>query len=133
MSISMFRPNAPASATPPGSSGIPRPAQEYRTLVLGKGISVKGEIQDAERLIIEGMLEASSLKAIELAIERGGVVGGKVEVTDAEISGLMDGALTVSGTLIVHASGKLTGETHCRRLQVEDGGQLAGQIAMITG
>jgi cytoskeletal protein CcmA (bactofilin family) len=131
MSISMFRPNAPASATPPGSSGIPRPAQEYRTLVLGKGISVKGEIQDAERLIIEGMLEASSLKAIELAIERGGVVRGKV--TDAVISGLMDGALTVSGTLIVHASGKLTGETHCRRLQVEDGGQLAGQIAMITG
>jgi cytoskeletal protein CcmA (bactofilin family) len=133
MSTSMFRPKAPDSATPPIPPGIPRPRQEYRTLVLGKGISVKGEIQDAERLVVAGMLEASSLKAIELAIERGGVVRGTVEVADAEISGLMDGALTVSGTLIVHASGKLTGETRCRRLQVEDGGQLAGQIAMITG
>jgi cytoskeletal protein CcmA (bactofilin family) len=104
---------------------------ERRTLVVGRGISVQGTISDAERLVVEGTVEASSLNAAELQIAQGGVLKGQVEVEDAEISGLMDGILTVKGSLVLRGTGQVIGEARCRRLQVEDGGQLSGKISMI--
>jgi cytoskeletal protein CcmA (bactofilin family) len=123
------------------SSGLSRPPMsptrmsplqgERRTLVVGRGISVQGTISDAERLVVEGTVEASSLNAAELQIAQGGVLKGQVEVEDAEISGLMDGILTVKGSLVLRGTGQVIGEARCRRLQVEDGGQLSGKISMI--
>jgi len=111
---------------------MPPQTGERRTLVVGRGISVQGTITDAERLVVEGTVEASSLMAQELQIAQGGVLKGQVEVEDAEISGLMDGVLTVRGSLVLRGTGQITGEARCRRLQVEDGGQLSGKIGMIT-
>jgi cytoskeletal protein CcmA (bactofilin family) len=107
-------------------------SSDRRTLVVGRGISVQGTIQDAERLVVEGTVEASSLNAHELQIAQGGVLKGQVEVEDAEISGLMDGILTVRGSLVLRGTGQVIGEARCRRLQVEEGGQLSGKISMIT-
>jgi cytoskeletal protein CcmA (bactofilin family) len=143
-SIFMSRP--PLQPTPPANPTMPTglsrppmaptrmPAQsgERRTLVVGRGISVQGTIQDAERLVVEGTVEASSLNATELQIAQGGVLKGQVEVEDAEISGMMDGILTVKGSLLLHGTGQVIGEARCRRLQVEDGGQLSGKISMLT-
>ena len=36
-----------------------RDPSERRTLVVGRGISVQGTVQDAERLVVEGTVEAS--------------------------------------------------------------------------
>jgi cytoskeletal protein CcmA (bactofilin family) len=120
------------SRTPLAPARMPPQAGERRTLVVGRGISVQGTITDAERLVVEGTVEASSLNAAELQIAQGGVLKGQVEVEDAEISGLMDGILTVKGSLVLRGSGQVIGEARCRRLQVEDGGQLSGKISMIT-
>ncbi len=131
-------PPAPGAApqgmprAPMAPARMPPQASERRTLVVGRGISVQGTIQDAERLVVEGTVEASSLNAAELLIAQGGVLKGQVEVEDAEISGLMDGILTVRGSLVLRGSGQVIGEARCRRLQVEDGGQLSGKISMIT-
>jgi cytoskeletal protein CcmA (bactofilin family) len=120
------------SRAPMAPARMPPQTGERRTLVVGRGISVQGTITDAERLVVEGTVEASSLNAQELQIAQGGVLKGQVEVEDAEISGLMDGILTVKGSLVLRGSGQVIGEARCRRLQVEDGGQLSGKISMIT-
>ena len=117
---------------PMAPARMPAQTGDRRTLVVGRGISVQGTITDAERLVVEGTVEASSLNAQELQIAQGGVLKGQVEVEDAEISGLMDGILTVKGSLVLRGSGQVIGEARCRRLQVEDGGQLSGKISMIT-
>ncbi len=119
--------------------GQPRPAPtrpqpagpERRTLVVGRGIAVQGTVQDAERLVVEGTVEASLIKAAELSIAFGGLFKGEVEVTDAEVAGTIDGTLTASGNLIVRATGKVLGVARCRRLQVEDGGAITGRIEML--
>jgi cytoskeletal protein CcmA (bactofilin family) len=130
------QPAAPVQPTPrPGIAPIRGPARdpsERRTLVVGRGISVQGTVQDAERLVVEGTVEASMIHATELAISPGGVFKGEVEVEDAEIAGTIDGTLTVRGSLIVRATGKVHGTARCRRLQVEDGGQISGQMEMLT-
>ena len=120
------------SRAPVAPARMPPQVGERRTLVVGRGISVQGTIQDAERLVVEGTVEASQLNAAELQIAQGGVLKGQVEVEDAEISGLMDGILTVKGSLVLRGTGQVIGEARCRRLQVEEGGQLSGKISMIS-
>jgi len=54
-----------------------------------------------------------------------------VEVDEAEIAGTIDGTLTARHSLQVRASGKVLGTARCRRLQVEDGGQITGRMEML--
>ena len=137
---------APGMQASPGAGGAPgmplrpgvqptrsREPAERRTLVVGRGISVEGTISDAERLVVEGTVQATMIHATELMIAIGGVFKGEAEVEDTEIAGTIDGTLTARGNLIVRATGKVLGTARCRRLQVEDGGQITGQIEMITG
>lgn len=136
----MSRPPFPAAPAPQPAAPAPRPAAptgrpqpaERRTLVVGRGISVQGTVQDAERLVVEGTVEASMIHANELSVALGGVFKGEVEVEDAEVAGTIDGTLTARGNLVVRATGKVLGVARCRRLQVEDGGQITGRIEMIT-
>ena len=152
MSRPPFTPGAMPSGTPatgpaapsPGTfarpglapQAAPRPpvrdAAERRTLVVGRGISVQGTVQDAERLVVEGTVEASMIHATELSISHGGMFKGEVEVEDAEVAGTFNGTLTARGNLIIRASGRVLGQARCRRLQVEDGGQLSGQMEMLA-
>jgi cytoskeletal protein CcmA (bactofilin family) len=128
-------PSVPAASIRPGSTigrPTPRDPSDRRTLVVGRGISVQGVVQDAERLVVEGTVEATMIHATELAIAPGGVFKGEVEVEEAEIAGTIDGTLTARGSLIIRGSGKVLGTARCRRLQVEDGGQITGRIEMIT-
>ncbi len=118
---------------PPGGGRVPnREPAERRTLVVGRGISLQGVVQDAERLVVEGTVEATMIHATELAISPGGMFRGEIEVEDAEVAGTIDGTLTARGNLIVRSTGRVLGTARCRRLQVEDGGQITGRIEMIT-
>src|ERR1700688_2492818 len=125
-------PAGPRPGLPPARSPSRDPS-ERRTLVVGRGISVQGTVQDAGRLVVEGTVEASMIHATELAISPGGIFKGEIEVEDAEIAGTIDGTLTARGSLVVRASGKVLGTARCRRLQVEDGGQITGHIEMLAG
>ena len=120
------RPGAPLSRTPA------RDPAERRTLVVGRGISVQGTVQDAERLVVEGTVEATMIHATELAVSPGGMFKGEIEVEDAEIAGTINGTLTVRGSLVIRSSGRVMGTARYRRLQVEDGGQISGQMEMLT-
>jgi cytoskeletal protein CcmA (bactofilin family) len=82
--------------------------------------------------VVEGTVEASMIHATELSISPGGVFKGEVEVEDAEIAGTIDGTLTARGSLIIRSTGRLIGTARCRRLQVEDGGQITGKMEMIN-
>lgn len=125
-------PASPARSSAAMSRPVSRDPSDRRTLVVGRGISVQGVVQDAERLVVEGTVEATMIHATELSIAPGGVFKGEVEVEDAEIAGTIDGTLTVRGSLIVRGTGKLLGTARCRRLQVEDGGQITGRMEMIS-
>ena len=132
-------PPSPSTVLRPASGGMPGPREgatrdggERRTLVVGRGISVQGTVQDAERLVVEGTVEAAMINGLaELAISHGGVFKGEVEVDEAEVAGTIDGTLTARNSLIIRSTGRVLGTARCRRLQVEDGGQITGRIEML--
>ena len=125
-----------ATVLRPGAAPVGRmpvhDVTERRMLVVGRGISLQGTVQDAERLVVEGTVEASTIRATEVAIANGGLFKGEIEVEDAEIAGTIDGTLTARGSLMVRNTGRVVGTARCRRLQVEDGGQITGRVEMIT-
>jgi cytoskeletal protein CcmA (bactofilin family) len=127
-------PVAPAAA--PGRQPLPgaqREADERRTLTIGKGITINGTIDNAERLVVEGIIEAGQITGLgELVVAAGGLFKGDVEVDEADISGVIDGTLTVRRLLTVRSAGQVLGTARCKRLAVEDGGQIQGRIEMMT-
>lgn len=137
----MSRPPYPSAPSPAAQASAAqaarqapqgRQAPERRTLVVGRGISLQGTVSDAERLVVEGLVEASMIHAAELVVAPGGIFRGEAQVDEAEIAGAIDGTLTVRGNLTIRAAGKVMGTARCRRLQVEDGGQISGQMEMIS-
>lgn len=117
------RPLAPATRAEPG---------ERRTLVVGRGISLQGTVADAERLEVEGTVESQMIQAAELLVAASGVFKGEVEVDEAEVAGLFDGTLTARVSLTIRATGRVNGIARCRRLSVEEGGQVSGRMEMIS-
>jgi cytoskeletal protein CcmA (bactofilin family) len=122
---------APGIGAPPAPS--PRPVSaERRTLVVGRGISLQGTVSEAERLVVEGTVESQMIQATELSISETGVFKGEVQVEDAEIAGTFDGTITARGALVIRATGRVIGVARCRRLSVEEGGQVSGRMEMLS-
>ena len=132
-------PSVPTAMPRPAGVGVPaRPVlrtdpAERRTLVVGRGISLQGTVADAERLVVEGTVESKMIQAAELFIAGSGVFKGEVEVEDAEILGTFDGTITARGSLTLRSTGRISGVARCRKLSVEEGGQLSGRMEMLSG
>jgi cytoskeletal protein CcmA (bactofilin family) len=100
-------------------------------LVVGPDIKMKGvEVNDCDTLQVEGRIEAT-LDARALHIAEKGVFSGTVAVDIAEIHGRLEGELTVRKSLVVHATGRLSGKIRCARIKVEEGAELSGEISVL--
>lgn len=102
-------------------------AHNDRLLMVGAGISVKGRIQSCDRLIVEGMVEAT-LQADEIDVVSGGLFNGEVEVNTAVISGTLTGNVVVRGRLEITETGRVTGRVRYNQLMIHEGGRISGDI-----
>ncbi len=123
---------APIATGPSRSVGRVVEPSERRTLVVGRGINLQGTVADAERLVVEGTVESQMIQAAELFVAGSGVFKGEVEVEDAEIAGAFDGTITARGSLIIRTTGRISGTARCRKLSVEEGGQVSGKMEMLN-
>ena len=109
---------------------IPTPKRdtEQRRLIVGREISLTGEITSCDRLIVEGSVEANLNNCREVEIAETGLLKGTAAIDDAEIRGRFEGNLTVRKRLLIRATGKITGSVRYGQLEVECGGQISGDI-----
>lgn len=122
---------APSSRrTPPGLPGA-NPMENGRKLVVGRDISLSGEIKACEQLIVEGQVSANLKDCKVLRISTSGLYDGAAEVDQAEISGRFEGDLTVKGTLILHATGRVSGRLRYGDMEIERGGKVNGTLEEI--
>jgi len=104
-----------------------------KRLIVGRGIQLKGEITACDRLVVEGQVEVTMNATRTLEIAPSGHFIGSCEVEEADVSGVYDGDLTVRGRLIVHHNGKVTGKICYGELELERGGQIAGELSVRKG
>jgi cytoskeletal protein CcmA (bactofilin family) len=103
-----------------------------KRLIVGEGIRLSGEISSCDRLVVEGEVEVTLNDTLALEIASSGRFTGGCEVEEADISGVYEGDLTVRKRLFVRGSGKLTGTVRYGELELERGGQIAGNISVLS-
>lgn len=99
-----------------------------RKLVIGEGITLSGEIEACDHLVVEGTVEASLKGASVLDVSQSGMFFGAVEINEATIAGRFEGDLVVNGRLTVRATGTITGTIAYKELAVEAGATIDGKI-----
>lgn len=110
-----------------------RDSEEDRRLVIGKGISVSGEIEACDYLMVEGTIEAALKGARILEVTETGTFYGTVEIDEASVAGRFEGDLTVNGRLTVQAGGIITGSVSYRELEVQAGASIEGKLTPLKG
>jgi cytoskeletal protein CcmA (bactofilin family) len=109
---------------PPTSAKI---VSTDRTLIVGKGLVVSGEIKECDCLAVEGEVSAE-ISCKELKIAPGGLFTGTATVINAEVFGRFKGDLKVTERLVVRATGSVSGEVRYQQIEIERGGQMSGRI-----
>ena len=125
------RPARPATGRPAQPLGPLSPGadSEGKTLTIPRSISYSGRIGSCERLMVEGVVETGIDGCHVLMVAAGGVFRGSAEVERADISGTVEGSLTVRQMLTVRASGRiLGGAVSYGELEVERGATLIGTV-----
>ncbi|HYH17455.1 MAG TPA: polymer-forming cytoskeletal protein [Azospirillum sp.] len=147
---SSFKPDVPRrvvdipGAAPRGLAPTPAPAPvaavpapvapvtDQRRLIVGRDISLSGEIGSCDILVVEGTVEAKLRDGRSIEITETGLFKGSVEIDEADIGGRFEGDLSVRGRLTVRSGGKITGSIKYGELAVEAGGQLIGDVQVLS-
>lgn len=108
-------------------------ATDSRKLVIGQGITLSGEIESCDYLIVEGTVEAALKGASRMDITENGAFFGTVEIDEATIAGRFEGDLTVKGRLTIRATGTIIGSVAYKELAVEAGATLDGKVNPLDG
>ena len=113
------------------ASGLSGPSTDTRKLIVGRDISLSGEITACDVLVVEGTVEARLKDGRSIEIAETGLFKGSVEIDEADIAGRFEGDITVRGRLRVRSTGRINGSIRYGELEVEAGGRLKGDIQVI--
>jgi len=118
--------------SPVSSASLQTSATEMRKLIVGRDISLSGEITACDVLVVEGTVEAKLRDGRNIEIAESGLFRGSVEIDEADIGGRFEGDISVRGRLRLRSTGRITGSIRYGELEVEAGGQLIGDIQVLT-
>ena len=120
----------PESSKPADSGSITPRAEptQRRTMIVGREISVSGDIKSCNRLIVEGSVEATLHDCREIEIAETGLFKGNAYIEQAEVRGRFDGELVVTKRLLIRATGHVSGTITYDEIEIERGGKISGVI-----
>lgn len=101
---------------------------EGKTLVVGREISLAGQIAACDKLVVEGQVEADLDHCRQLDISPTGFFKGSAVIEEAEICGRFDGSLTVRKRLRVRSSARITADVTYGQIEVEAGAEITGDV-----
>jgi cytoskeletal protein CcmA (bactofilin family) len=125
-------PNPAASPSGTPAAAPRRNEAEQRTLIVGREIALSGAITSCDRLVVEGSVEANLANCREIDIAESGLFKGSASIDQAEIRGRFEGTLIARKKLHIRSTGKVAAAVSYAEIEVEAGGQLAGQIQVLA-
>ena len=123
----------PAAAAPLSTRPQAASENEGKKLIVGRDIILSGRITSCDRLVVEGRVEAdlSETRAIEISPD--GFFKGNAEIDQAEIAGRFEGTITVRQRLFIRSTGKVVGTIRYGTVEIEAGGEIAGDVQVSGG
>ncbi len=99
--------------------------------VLGKSITVRGEVSGSEDLTINGKIDGSiTLTQSRLTVGPTAEVHAELNVHDAVLLGHCEGNVTATGRVELRKSSTLIGDLAAARLSMEEGAAMTGHVAL---
>lgn len=98
--------------------------------IIGPGMEVEGDCLVDGTLRVEGTLTGTIYAGKAVVVGKEGVVRGEIRTQDALVAGEVAGTLLAASRLEIQATAKVKGEIRARRLQLEEGAILNGEIHM---
>ena len=112
--------NLPPSSTPP----------EAVVSIIGAGMTMEGDSETDGSLRVEGTIRGNVRAGKSVVVGKDGLVDGSIFTQDAVIAGRVLGSVHAESRLELQGTSEMSGEIQARRMQVEDGAQVHGQIAV---
>src|SRR6185503_9012533 len=132
----------PTTPTPEPARPAPPPAPAYESTpsrpaasasgeqaTIGKGLTIKGEINGSESLYIDGKVEGSvNLPGNRVTVGRNGQVAASITAREIVVLGKVRGNVTATDRVDIRAEGSLSGDVAAARISIEDGAFFKGGI-----
>src|SRR5271156_6540085 len=97
--------------------------------VLGRDVTVTGEITSHEPLIIEGEVEGTiDVAAHLLTIAPNGKVRASVKAKEIDVLGSLQGNVEGADKIYIRNGARFVGDIHARGIVIEDGGFIRGKV-----
>ena len=112
---------------PTETNSVFRPAKGSAKVIIGEGVTIKGEITNANEVQIDGTADVV-IKTDNLTVGSTGDLKGTIETENADIWGKVDGNIKVNSTLTVQELGSALGKIEYSKLQIKLGGEVSGEL-----
>ena len=104
-----------------------RPTKGSAKVVIGNGVKMKGEINDADEVQIDGQADVI-MNTDNLVVGGSGDLKGTITSHNADVWGKLDGEVKVGGTLTIQDQGSVSVSIEYQNLQIKLGGQIKGDV-----
>jgi cytoskeletal protein CcmA (bactofilin family) len=123
------RPNPPTPQ--PAAPTAQASAGGGSTAMIGRGISIAGDVSSDSNLRIEGVIKGNSVKSKhDVEIGESGKVTASISAKLVRIAGEVTGDVNGSEKVMIAKSGRVQGNVVAPRVQLEDGALFRGSIDM---
>jgi cytoskeletal protein CcmA (bactofilin family) len=123
-------PPARVAPPPPSVSAAPAGGSEKSTMI-GRGISIAGDVTADSNLKVEGVIEGRSIESShDVDIGESGKVTANITAKVVRIAGEVTGDVAGSEKVTISKSGRVQGNVCAPRVQLEDGALFRGSIDM---
>lgn len=117
------------------SKGRNRPENAPRDVgdvvsIVGPGMKIVGDCSSDGTIRVEGQVEGSVKAAKSVVIGKDGVVLGDVVTQDAIVAGRVNGSVSAESRVELQATCRVQGDIRSRRIKLDEGGQVDGQLHM---
>jgi cytoskeletal protein CcmA (bactofilin family) len=98
---------------------------------IGATVVIRGEISAEENLLVQGTVEGSiNIKNNTLKVGREGTVNATIDAKTVHVEGRVDGDMESSELVMIHDTGRMTGNIKANRIVLKDGCRFRGHIEM---
>jgi cytoskeletal protein CcmA (bactofilin family) len=96
-------------------------------------MTMEGDSETDGSLRIEGTIRGNVRAGKSVVIGKGGLIEGSIYAQKAVIAGRVLGSVYAESHLELHSTSQISGEIQARRMSVEDGAAVQGQMAVGEG
>lgn len=100
--------------------------------IIGAGTIINGDVESNGDIRIDGTVKGTIISKAKVVIGQSSVIDGDVEAQNADISGKVNGKLSVSQTLLLKPTSFINGDIIVNKLVVESGAEFNGKCSMLS-